>query len=123
MENLEKFKELVKGKKFFSEDLERKMAKLFENARIIENQAREVIILSENYVIVIILKDNTFDNTLMIEKIKYYERKEEGNELYNILKKSMEMGKRFQKQLNWKWKPIFKRILGLCPENFKKRRK
>ena len=57
------------------------MAKRFENARIIENQAREVIILSENYVIVIILKDNTFDNTLMIEKIKYYERKEEGNEL------------------------------------------
>lgn len=81
MENLEKFKELVKGKKFFSEDLERKMAKFFENARIIENQAREVIILSENYVIIIILKDNTFDNTLMIEKIKYYERKEEENEL------------------------------------------
>lgn len=81
MENLEKFKELVKGKKFFSEDLERKMAKLFGNARIIENQAKEVIILSENYVIVIILKDNTFDNTLMIEKIKYYERKEDENGL------------------------------------------
>ena len=80
MENLEKFKELVKGKKFFSEDLERKMAKLFENVKIIENQAKEVIILSESYVIVIILKDNTFDNTLMIEKIKYYERKEEENE-------------------------------------------
>lgn len=80
MENLEKFKELVKGKKFFSEDLERKMAKLFENVKIIENQAKEVIILSENYVIVINLKDNTFDNTLMIEKIKYYERKEDGNE-------------------------------------------
>lgn len=45
MENLEKFRELVKGKKFFPEDLERKMAKLFENARIIENQAKEVIIL------------------------------------------------------------------------------
>lgn len=81
MENLKKFKELVKGKKFFSENLERKMAELFENARIIENQAKEVIILSENYVIVIILKDNTFDNTLMIENIKYYERKEDGNEL------------------------------------------
>lgn len=81
MENLEKFKELVKGKKFFSEDLERKMAKLFENVKIIENQAKEVIILSENYVIVINLKDNTFDNTLMIEKIKYYERKEDGNGL------------------------------------------
>lgn len=80
MENLEKFKELVKGKKFFSEDLERKMTKLFENARIIENQAKEVVILSENYVIIIVLKDNTFDNTLMIEKIKYYERKEDGNE-------------------------------------------
>ena len=80
MENLEKFKELVKGKKFFLEDLERKMAKLFENARIIENQAKEVVILSESYVIVIILKDNTFDNTLMIEKIKYYERREEENE-------------------------------------------
>lgn len=70
----------MKGKKFFSEDLERKMAKLFENARIIENQAKEVVILSENYVIIIVLKDNTFDNTLMIEKIKYYERKEDGNE-------------------------------------------
>lgn len=81
MENLEKFKELVKRKKFFSEDLEREMAKLFENARIIENQAKEVIILSENYVIVTILKDNTFDNTLMIEKIKYYERKEDENGL------------------------------------------
>lgn len=81
MENLEKFKDLVKGKKFFSEDLERKMAKLFENARIIENQAKEVIILSENYVIIIVLKDNTFDNTLMIKKIKYYERKEDGNGL------------------------------------------
>ena len=81
MENLKKFKELVKGKKFFSENLERKMSELFENARIIENQAKEVIILSENYVIVIILKDNTFDNTLMIENIKYYERKEDGNEL------------------------------------------
>ena len=81
MENLEKFKELVKGKKFFSEDLERKMAELFENVKIIENQAKEVIILSENYVIVINLKDNTFDNTLMIEKIKYYERKEDGNGL------------------------------------------
>lgn len=81
MENLKKFKELVKEKKFFSEDLERKMAKLFENARIIENQAKEVVILSENYVIIIVLKDNTFDNTLMIEKIKYYERKEDGNEL------------------------------------------
>lgn len=80
MENLEKFKELVKGKKFFSEDLERKMAKLFENVKIIENQAKEVVILSESYVIVIILKDNTFDNTLMIEKIKYYERREEENE-------------------------------------------
>lgn len=80
MENLEKFKELVKGKKFFSEDLERKMAKLFENARIIENQAKEVVILSENYVIIIVLKDNTFDNTLMIKKIKYYERREEENE-------------------------------------------
>lgn len=80
MENLEKFKELVKGKKFFSEDLERKMAKLFENTRIIENQAKEVVILSENYVIIIVLKDNTFDNTLMIERIKYYERKENGNE-------------------------------------------
>lgn len=79
MENLEKFKELVKEKKFFSEDLERKMAKLFENARIIENQAKEVIILSENYVVIIILKNNTFDNTLMIEKIKYYERKEDEN--------------------------------------------
>ena len=45
MENLEKFKELVKEKKFFSEDLERKMAKLFENVKIIENQAKEVIIL------------------------------------------------------------------------------
>lgn len=56
------------------------MAKLFENARIIENQAKEVVILSENYVIIIVLKDNTFDNTLMIEKIKYYERKEDGNE-------------------------------------------
>ena len=77
---MEKFKELGKGKKFFSEDLERKMAKLFENARIIENQAKEVVILSESYVIVIILKDNTFDNTLMIEKIKYYERREEENE-------------------------------------------
>ena len=77
MENLEKFKELVKGKKFFSEDLEREMAKLFENTRIIENQTKEVIILSESYVIVITLKDNTFDNTLMIEKIKYYERKED----------------------------------------------
>ena len=81
METLEKFKDLVKGKKFFSEDLERKMAKLFENARIIENQAKEVIILSENYVIIIVLKDNTFDNTLMIKKIKYYERKEDGNGL------------------------------------------
>jgi hypothetical protein len=81
MENLEKFKELVKGKKFFSEELERKIAKLFENARIIENQAKEVIILSENYVVIIILKDNTFDNTLMIENIKYYERKVEENEL------------------------------------------
>lgn len=81
MENLEKFKELVKGKKFFSEDLERKMAKLFENVKIIENQAKEVIILSENYVVIIILKDNTFDNTLMIENIKYYERKVEENEL------------------------------------------
>lgn len=80
MENLEKFKELVKGKKFFSEDLERKMAKLFENVKIIENQAKEVVILSENYVIIIVLKDNTFDNTLMIEKIKYYERREEENE-------------------------------------------
>lgn len=63
MENLEKFKELVKGKKFFSEELERKIAKLFEN------------------VVIIILKDNTFDNTLMIENIKYYERKVEENEL------------------------------------------
>lgn len=80
MENLEKFKELVKGKKFFSEGLERKMAKLFENVKIIENQAKEVVILSESYVIVIILKDNTFDNTLIIEKIKYYERREEENE-------------------------------------------
>jgi hypothetical protein len=80
MENLEKFKELVKGKKFFSEDLEKEMTKLFENARIIENQAKEVVILSENYVIIIVLKDNTFDNTLMIEKIKYYERREEENE-------------------------------------------
>jgi hypothetical protein len=35
---------------------------------------------AENYVIIIVLKDNTFDNTLMIEKIKYYERKENGNE-------------------------------------------
>lgn len=77
MESLEKFKELVKGKKFFSEDLGRKMAKFFENTRIIENQTKEVIILSESYVIVITLKDNTFDNTLMIEKIKYYERKED----------------------------------------------
>ena len=57
------------------------MAKLFENARIIENQAKEVIILSESYVIIIVLKDNTFDNTLMIEKIKYYERKEDENGL------------------------------------------
>lgn len=70
----------MKGKKFFSEDLERKMAKLFENAKIIENQAKEVVILSESYVIIIVLKDNTFDNTLMIEKIKYYERREEENE-------------------------------------------
>lgn len=81
MENLKKFKELVKGKKFFSENLERKMAELFENTRIIENQAKEVIILSENYVIIITLKDNTFDNTLMIENVKYYERKEDENEL------------------------------------------
>lgn len=79
MENLKKFKKLVKGKKFFSENLERKIAKLFENARIIENQAKEVIILSENYVIIITLKDNTFDNTLLIEKIKYYKRKEDEN--------------------------------------------
>lgn len=35
------------------------MAKLFKNARIIENQAKEVIILSENYMIIIVLKDNS----------------------------------------------------------------
>ena len=72
--NLEEFDKFIENKKFFTEDFEKELRKLFENEAVFKN-GNYFAILTEDFSILIETFENKFDESLMIKDVKRYVRK------------------------------------------------
>ena len=76
--NLKEFDKFIENRKFFTEDFEKELRKLFENEAVFKN-GNYFAILTEDFSILIETFENKFDESLMIKDVKRYVRQENKN--------------------------------------------